>query len=306
MDDESYKKQRSKLAFKKEEVQPAEPELPGFLKAGAGRGTSAYERHKKFINDYVIFYGRESEYLQPTKPHKTDYDVLREEYRFLRTDEDNDDSQFEKRLAKKYYDKLFKEYCLADLSRYKHGQIGLRWRTEKEVFTGKGQFVCGNKKCDERNNLNSYELPFAYTEAGENKNALVKLRACPACAEMVTYYHNKKNHKNDLKHVKKEAIEGGDRGEALRITEGEDEKGEGEKREGEKGEGGKGEGSNKRQAEKKVKEEPGGKRQRRSEEERTEEEDAESRAAANPWKAKAQVEKTKDEEFEEYFEGLFP
>jgi len=115
----------------------------------------------------------------------------------LRTDEDNDDSQFEKRLSKKYYDKLFKEYCLADLSRYKHGQIGLRylnphlflfsppsnsslsshfplppsllfplisirWRTEKEVFTGKGHFVCGNKKCDERNNLNSYELPFAY------------------------------------------------------------------------------------------------------------------------------------------------
>lgn len=27
-----------------------EPELPGFLKAGAGRGISAYERHKKFIN----------------------------------------------------------------------------------------------------------------------------------------------------------------------------------------------------------------------------------------------------------------
>ena len=26
----------------------------------------------------------------------------------------------------------------------------MRWRIEKEVVTGKGQFVCANKKCDER------------------------------------------------------------------------------------------------------------------------------------------------------------
>lgn len=35
-----------------------------------------------YFTDYVIFYGRESEYLKPTKPQKTDYDVLREEYRY--------------------------------------------------------------------------------------------------------------------------------------------------------------------------------------------------------------------------------
>lgn len=29
----------------------------------------------------------------------------------------------EKRLAKKYYDKLFKEYCIADLSRYKENKV---------------------------------------------------------------------------------------------------------------------------------------------------------------------------------------
>ena len=28
-----------------------------------------------------------------------------------------------KRLAKKYYDKLFKEYCIADLSRYKENKV---------------------------------------------------------------------------------------------------------------------------------------------------------------------------------------
>ena len=29
----------------------------------------------------------------------------------------------EKRLAKKYYDKLFKEYCISDLSRYKENKV---------------------------------------------------------------------------------------------------------------------------------------------------------------------------------------
>jgi len=28
-----------------------------------------------------------------------------------------------KRLAKKYYDKLFKEYCIADLSHYKENKV---------------------------------------------------------------------------------------------------------------------------------------------------------------------------------------
>jgi protein FRA10AC1 len=45
-----------------------------------------------------------------------------------------------KRLAKKYYDKLFKEYCIADLSRYKENRVAMRWRIEKEVQTGKGCF----------------------------------------------------------------------------------------------------------------------------------------------------------------------
>lgn len=37
-------------------------------------------------------------------------------------------------MARKYYDKLFKEYCLTEMSGYKKGRIGLRWRTEKEVM----------------------------------------------------------------------------------------------------------------------------------------------------------------------------
>lgn len=36
--------------------------------------------------------------------------------------------------------------------------MGLRWRTEREVVIGKGQFVCGAKGCDERRALASYEV----------------------------------------------------------------------------------------------------------------------------------------------------
>ena len=49
--------------------------------------------------------------------------------------------EWERRLAKRYHDKLFKEYCLAELKFYKENKIAMRWRTEKEVADGKGQFV---------------------------------------------------------------------------------------------------------------------------------------------------------------------
>lgn len=51
----------------------------------------------------------------------------------------------------------------------------MRWRIEREVVTGKGQFICGNKKCEEHAALKSWEVNFAYLEHSEKKNALVKL-----------------------------------------------------------------------------------------------------------------------------------
>jgi len=92
-------------------------------------------------------------------------------------------------MAWKYYTRLFKEYALADLSRYTEGKIGLRWRTEAEVVSGKGQFSCGNKRCDEKQELRSYELNFKYKEAGEVKNELVKVRVCLPCARRL--FHRK-------------------------------------------------------------------------------------------------------------------
>jgi protein FRA10AC1 len=71
---------------------------------------------------------------------KTDVDIVRENYRFIQEgdEEEEDTMNWEKRVAKKYYDKLFKEYALVELKYYKEGRIALRWRTEREVIDGKG------------------------------------------------------------------------------------------------------------------------------------------------------------------------
>lgn len=86
--------------------------------------------HLSFISvkfDFLIF-------LNSSKD-RTDYDVIKENYQFLWDDDDDDNEiTWGKRLAKKYWDKLFKEYTICDLSRYKEKKIAFRWRTEKEVM----------------------------------------------------------------------------------------------------------------------------------------------------------------------------
>ncbi|XP_076481120.1 protein FRA10AC1 homolog [Bombus vancouverensis nearcticus] len=156
---------------------------------------SAYDRHKKLINDYFTLYGGSvSSLKRDTSRDKTDYDVIRENHRFL-WDQDNEPETWGARLAKKYYDKLFKEYCIADLTYYKQNKVALRWRTEKEVIVGKGQFECGNKKCKEKEDLKSWEVNFGYIEHGQKKNALVKLRLCPECSIRLNYRSQKREAK---------------------------------------------------------------------------------------------------------------
>ncbi|XP_071985374.1 protein FRA10AC1 isoform X2 [Engystomops pustulosus] len=152
----------------------------------------AFARHQKFVNDYILYYGGKIQDFQLPKVRKTDLDVIRENHRFLWQEEDEDDMSWEKRIAKKYYDKLFKEYCIADLSRYKENKFGFRWRVEKEVVSGKGQFFCGNKRCDEKEGLKSWEVNFGYVEHGEKRNALVKLRLCPECSYKLNFHHRRK------------------------------------------------------------------------------------------------------------------
>jgi protein FRA10AC1 len=47
--------------------------------------------------------------------------------------------EWEERLSKSWYDKLFREYALCDLSRYKEGGVALRWRVEQEVLDRVGE-----------------------------------------------------------------------------------------------------------------------------------------------------------------------
>lgn len=64
---------------------------------------------------------------------KTDFDIIKENHRFLWEDDDDDDGNGENndtvpnswgvKLAKKYYDKLFKEYCICDLIHYKDNKV---------------------------------------------------------------------------------------------------------------------------------------------------------------------------------------
>jgi len=119
-----------------------------------------------------------------------DGDVLREQHKFVRdetADAEDYTTSWETRMAVKYYRRLHKEFALVDLSRYKEEKIGLRWRTEAEVVSGKGQFECGNvtqkKKCSEQESLHSYEVNFKYMEDNVVKNELVKLRLCRHCAK---------------------------------------------------------------------------------------------------------------------------
>ncbi|KAK2820405.1 hypothetical protein Q5P01_023364 [Channa striata] len=163
---------------------------------------NAFERHKKFVGDYILYYGGQmADFKRSATKDKNDLDVLRENHRFLWRDEDEEDMTWEKELAKKYYDKLFKEYCIADLSRYKENKFGFRWRAENEVVSGKGQFQCGNKRCEKQEGLKSWEVNFAYVEHGEKRNALVKLRLCPECSFKLNYHHKRKEkHKHKDKH----------------------------------------------------------------------------------------------------------
>ncbi|KAK4793875.1 hypothetical protein SAY86_011869 [Trapa natans] len=74
------------------------------------------------------------------------------------------------------------------------------------------QFLCGNKHCDDSDTLGSYEVNFSYFEAGESKQALVKLVACQRCADKLNYRKRKEKEQleKQMKHVRKRKREQSD------------------------------------------------------------------------------------------------
>lgn len=85
-----------------------------------------YQLHQKLINEYILKKPGDTKklYQRDASNDKTDLDVIRENHRFLWDEGGSEVDSWEKQLAKRYYDKLFKEYCIADLSRYKENKVG--------------------------------------------------------------------------------------------------------------------------------------------------------------------------------------
>ncbi|KAL8277899.1 hypothetical protein RQP46_009718 [Phenoliferia psychrophenolica] len=128
--------------------------------------------------------------VRPSSRHELD--VLKERKRFIHaTDVDPASLSWEDALALKYYETLFREFCVVNLKHYKHGAIALRWRTETEVLAGIAQLTCASLRCrfheppeaEEEldpesteplvpTTLTEFEVPFNYMEEGEKKNSV--------------------------------------------------------------------------------------------------------------------------------------
>lgn len=173
-----------------------------FLDAVLGSGhrpTPAQTQPRTAFDRHVALLGLLQRQKAPCL--KTDLDLLREHHKFLREEAD-DDGSWEANLARRYYDRLFKEYVISDLAGYRKGNVGFRWRTQAEVMSGKGQFSCGHKSCGSKIDLKSFEVDFKYLEDGRNKRALVKVRLCEDCAYKLHYRRLKAEQKRRRKQAK--------------------------------------------------------------------------------------------------------
>merc|ERR1712194_49032 len=110
-------------------------------------------------------------------------------------------------VALRYYKRLVKEFVIADLDQYKINRFGFRWRTESEVTSGKGQFICGAQGCSKIENLLNYRVHFRYQEAGESKDTYVKARLCDTCGVKLNHKKLKLQAKKRKKDMKKKAKE---------------------------------------------------------------------------------------------------
>jgi protein FRA10AC1 len=84
-----------------------------------------YQLHTHLINEYILTKPGSTKQLERDQSKdKHDIDVIRENHRFLWEDQASTaEVTWEQQLAKKYYDKLFKEYTICDLIRYKENKV---------------------------------------------------------------------------------------------------------------------------------------------------------------------------------------
>ncbi|WWC96659.1 hypothetical protein V866_003531 [Kwoniella sp. B9012] len=111
-------------------------------------GSSAFQRDTAHLSHY----GPNSDLVAADlKSRKSDWDVVKENHRFIRDDEEPQSVSWEERVARAYESKLFKEFALIDLKHYKSRQFALRWRTAPEVINGIGEETCGSLRCKYHN-----------------------------------------------------------------------------------------------------------------------------------------------------------
>lgn len=111
--------------------------------AQSSGAASAYARHLQAASAYVSYYG--GTVPTPAK-YKSERDILEDHHQFIRTDEETDTE--EKRIAKSYYDKLFKEFAMIELARWREKQVSSPF-----IFTlGFYHANTGTADCDEMAN----------------------------------------------------------------------------------------------------------------------------------------------------------
>jgi protein FRA10AC1 len=83
--------------------------------------TSAYTRHLQATEAYLRYYG--GSIPAPVRA-RSERDILEENHQFIREDDDEvDDKDEEKAIARRYYEKLFKEFAVVELARWREKQV---------------------------------------------------------------------------------------------------------------------------------------------------------------------------------------
>ncbi|KJP84972.1 hypothetical protein AK88_05395 [Plasmodium fragile] len=146
-------------------------------------GMSPMERHKLMMSLRSL---QKTKMESDQEKYLDDYDLLKKKYQFV-----HDAASENNSLLQKYYNSICNKYVVCYLSGYKEKKIGLRWRTEDEIVSGKGHMICSANDCD-NTDLKTYEFLFRYDEGGIQKETKVKLRACMECAYKINYGEIKK------------------------------------------------------------------------------------------------------------------
>ncbi|KAH9710175.1 Folate-sensitive fragile site protein [Citrus sinensis] len=159
------------------------------------RGLNAYDRHNKFLKDYVAFYGKEKP-MSLKLPVKTDQDTLREGFRY------NQLVPTIYILCEYFLCSLFIALTLFKILHSRHVALQ-EWQDWFEMEDREGGY---SRQRSSSGNISYFlirhktidiNVNFTYVEAGENKQALVKLVTCERCAEKLHYKRRKEKEQLD-------------------------------------------------------------------------------------------------------------